>query len=156
MNIQVITFSIDKKIQSLSFPWGSQEDTQTNGDFPYKCKCKYLLEKSKFYWLSPVSDFVCLFVSLKHNQLKISLVPKKHILEWQILPPFTIQNKYYYINGTLVDFELYKFNYSFKCCDRYAVSILSSLQERTHFPDLGIGVYLTASSLQRLPWWLRQ
>ena len=98
MNIQVIAFSIDKKIQSLSFPWGSQEDTQTNGDFPYKCKCKYLLEKSKFYWLSPVSDFVCLFVSLKHNQLKISLVPKKHILEWQILPPFTIQNKYYYIN----------------------------------------------------------
>ena len=42
--------------------------------------------------------FVCLFVSLKHNQLKITLVPKKHILEWQILSPWTIQNKYYYIN----------------------------------------------------------
>ena len=65
-------------------------DTFTNGDFFYKCK--YLLQKGHFspfsLWQSFLSfSCVCCFLKIIIT-LKITLMPKRHILGWQILLSF--------------------------------------------------------------------
>ena len=82
MPFPLIRFSCDLEPSFSS--WYKKGDTCTNGDFLYKCK--YPLRKGNFYSVLRASSVSAVS---QNNQLKITPMPKRHILRWHILLPFT-------------------------------------------------------------------